>query len=166
MPARAVLQTPPVLSYRRPQRFRLVRAIHLVTPKAMALHFTKGSAIAGSFPLLAFSCIAVVGHAGWGILLTAAGLIAFAATVVSGGVCFFVAAKLRLAITGARVRLLYVSRGLITWTGAANPLVVVAILALVARLTDREPDWRFIVPVMGAPAAIMAALIPRPLRRR
>ena len=162
----ATLESPPVLSYRRPQRDRPDRAIHLVTPGSMALHYAKGSAFACVFPLLAFSCMSVLQHPAWGLIFTAVGLIAMAALALCGGITFYGVARLRLAATRDRVRLLFAPRGVITWTGAASPLVVIAILAFCARLLDREPDWRIILPAMCAPAAVIAALVPRPLRRR
>ena len=161
-----IAESPPVLSYRRPQRCRLERRAHLFTPASMALHFAKGGAISCFFPVLAFSCVAVVQSPGWGLLFTIVSIIAAGTVTAGGALCFFAAAALRLLLTGHRVRLLVISRSLITWTGVTNPLVVTAIIATAARVLGREPDWRIIIPAMCLPGAIIGASLPRSIRRR
>jgi len=161
-----IAESPPVLSYRRPQRCRLERGVHLFTPVSMALHFAKGGAVACFFPLLAFSCVVMIQEPGWGILFTCAGIITAGAVTAGGALCFFAAAALRLLLTAHRVRLLFAPRSLITWTGVTNPLIVTAIIATAARVLGREVDWRIIIPAMCLPGAIIGASLPRSIRRR
>jgi hypothetical protein len=161
-----IAEPPPVLSYRRPQRCRLERGVHVFTPASMALHFAKGGAVACFFPLVALSCVVLVQEPGWGILFAGAGIIAAGAVTVGGALCFFAAAAVRLLLTGHRVRLLFVPRSLITWTGVTNPLIVMAIIATSAKMLGSQPDWRIIIPAMCLPGAIIGASLPRSIRRR